>query len=140
MKNPETKITKKTPKQDLFEKLSSKLHQAVKSLGIDSVLLSNKIEKSAKKLVKSVLKKKAVTAKKVNKPLVSTVSIKKNIQTKPVKTATTTSPAKPKISAAKPKVSASKPKVSAAKPKVSASKPKVSASKPKTSPQTKTTK
>jgi hypothetical protein len=84
-------------------------------------------------LAKSVLKNKAVTAKKVNKPVVSTVSIKKNIQTKLVKTATTTSPAKPKVSAAKPKVSASKPKVSA-------SKPKVSASKPKTSPQTKTTK
>jgi hypothetical protein len=133
MKKPETKNTKKTPKQDLFEKLSTKLHQAIKSLGVDSVLLSNKIEKSAKKLVKSVLKKKAVTAKKVNKPLVSTVAIKKSIQTKPVKIATTTSPAKPKVSAAKPKVSASKPKVSAAKPKVSASKPK-------TSPKTTTTK
>jgi|GEM_PF-3567446 len=126
MKKLETKNSKKTPKQDLLEKLSTKLHQAIKSLGVDSVLLSNKIEKSAKKLVKSVLKKKAVTAKKVNKPLVSTVSIKKNIQTKPVKTATTTSPAKPKVSAAKPKVSASKPKVSAEKPKVSASKPKTS--------------
>jgi hypothetical protein len=133
MKKLETKNSKKTPKQDLLEKLSTKLHQAIKSLGVDSVLLSNKIEKSAKKLVKSVLKKKAVTAKKVNKPLVSTVAIKKSIQTKPVKTATTTSPAKPKVSAAKPKVSASKPKVSAAKPKVSASKPK-------TSPKTTTTK
>ena len=112
MKNPETKITKKTPKQDLFEKLSSKLHQAIKSLGVDSVLLSKKIEKSAKKLAKSVLKKKAVTAKKVNKPLVSSVAIKKSIQTKPLKTATTTSPAKPKVSASKPKASTPKPKTS----------------------------
>ena len=112
MKNPDTKITKKTPKQDLFEKLSSKLHQAIKSLGVDSVLLSKKIEKSAKKLAKSVLKKKAVTAKKVNKPLVSSVAIKKSIQTKPLKTATTTSPAKPKVSASKPKASTPKPKTS----------------------------
>ena len=119
MKKLETKNSKKTPKQDLLEKLSTKLHQAIKSLGVDSVLLSNKIEKSAKKLVKSVLKKKAVTAKKVNKPLVSTVAIKKSIQTKPLKTATTISPAKPKVSPAKPKVSAAKPKVSASKPKTS---------------------
>jgi len=126
MKNVTIKIVKKSPKKDLREKLSTKLHQAIKSLGVDSVLLSKKIEKSAKKLAKSVLKNKAVTAKKVNKPLVSSVAIKKSIQTKPLKTATTTSPAKPKVSAAKPKVSVSKPKVSA--------------SKPKTSPQTKTTK
>ena len=112
MKNPETKITKKTPKQDLFEKLSSKLHQAIKSLGVDSVLLSKKIEKSAKKLAKSVLKNKAVTAKKVNKPLVSSVAIKKTIQTKPLKTAATTSQAKPKVSASKPKASTPKPKTS----------------------------
>ncbi|MCX6166485.1 MAG: hypothetical protein NT021_00670 [Sphingobacteriales bacterium] len=112
MKKPETKNTKKTPKQDLFEKLSTKLHQAIKSLGVDSVLLSKKIEKSAKKLAKSVLKKKTVTVKKVNKPLVSSVTIKKTIQTKPLKTATTASPAKPKVSASKPKVSASKPKTS----------------------------
>ena len=125
MKNVTIKIVKKSPKKDLREKLSTKLHQAIKSLGLDSVLLSKKIEKSAKKLVKSILKKKAVTAKKVNKPLVSSVAIKKSIQTKPLKTAATTSPAKPKVSAAKPKVSVSKPKVSA--------------SKPKTSPQTKTT-
>jgi hypothetical protein len=105
MKNPETKINKKTPKQDLLEKLSNKLHQAVESLGIDSVSLSKKIKKSAKKLVKSVLKKKEVTAKKVNKPLVSSVAIKKTIQTKSLKTATTTSPAKPKVSAPKPKTS-----------------------------------
>ena len=97
---------------DVFKKLSTKLHQAVKSLGIDSVLLSNKIEKSAKKLVKSILKKKAVTAKKVNKPLVSSVAIKKSIQTKPLKTAATTSPAKPKVSASKPKASTPKPKTS----------------------------
>ena len=112
MKNPETKITKKTPKQDLFEKLSSKLHQAIKSLGVDSVLLSKKIEKSAKKLAKSVLKKKAVTAKKVNKPLVSTVAIKKPIQAKPLKTAAPTSQAKPKVSASKAKASTPKPKTS----------------------------
>jgi hypothetical protein len=112
MKKPEIKINKKTPKQDLLEKLSSKLHQAIESFGIDSVLLSKKIEKSAKKLVKSVLKKKEVTAKKVNKPLVSSVAIKKTIQTKPLKTATPTSQAKPQTSASKPKVSASKPKSS----------------------------
>jgi hypothetical protein len=105
MKKPEIKISKKTPKQDLLEKLSTKLHQAIKSLGVDSVLLSKKIEKSAKKLVKSVLKKKAVTAKKVNKPLVSSVAIKKTIQTKALKTAVTTSQAKPKVSASKPKTS-----------------------------------
>jgi len=112
MKKLETKNSKKTPKQDLLEKLSTKLHQAIKSLGVDSVLLSNKIEKSAKKLVKSVLKKKAVTAKKVNKPLVSSVAIKKTIQTKPLKTAATTSQAKPKVSASKPKASTPKPKTS----------------------------
>jgi hypothetical protein len=106
MKNPEIKINKKTPKQDLLEKLSNKLHQAIESLGIDSVSLSKKIEKSAKKLVKSVLKKKEVSAKKVNKPLVSSVAIKKTIQTKSLKTATTTSPAK------KPIASTSKPKSS----------------------------
>ena len=100
MKNPEIKISKKTHKQDLLEKLSSKLHQAVESLGVDSVLLSKKIEKSAKKLVKSVLKKKEVTAKKVNKPLVSSVAIKKTIQTKPLKVATPVSSAKPKTSVA----------------------------------------
>jgi hypothetical protein len=112
MKNVTIKIVKKSPKKDLREKLSTKLHQAIKSLGVDSVLLSKKIEKSAKKLAKSVLKKKAVTAKKVNKPLVSSVAIKKTIQTKPLKTAATTSQAKPKVSASKPKASTPKPKTS----------------------------
>jgi hypothetical protein len=126
MKNVTIKIVKKSPKRDLREKLSSKLHQAIKSLGIDSVLLSKKIEKSAKKLVKSVLKKKAVTAKKVTKPLVSSVAIKKTIQTKQLKATTPTNQAKPKVSALKPKVSSPKPKTSASKPKVSASKPKTS--------------
>lgn len=105
MKNVTITIVKKSPKKDLREKLSAKLHQAIKSLGIDSILLSKKIEKSAKKLAKSVLKKKAVTTKKVNKPLVSGVAIKKTIQTKPLKTATTTSQAKPKASTSKPKTS-----------------------------------
>ena len=100
MKNPEIKISKKSSKKDLLEKLSTKLHQAIESLGVDSVLLSKKIEKSAKKLVKSVLKKKAVTAQKVNKPLVSSVSIKKPIQTKPLKVATPVSRVKPKTSVA----------------------------------------
>ena len=98
MKNVPIKIVKKSPKKDLREKLSSKLHQAIKSLGIDSVLLSKKIEKSAKKLVKSVLKKKALKTKSVSKPLVSSVSIKKPIQTKPLKAATTVSKTKPKTS------------------------------------------
>ena len=58
------------------------------------------------------MKKKAVTAKKVNKPLVSSVAIKKTIQTKPLKTAATTSQAKPKVSASKAKASTPKPKTS----------------------------
>jgi len=100
MKNVTIKIVKKSPKRDLREKLSSKLHQAIKSLGIDSALLSKKIEKSAKKLVKSVLKKKALKTKSVSKPLVSTVSIKKPIQTKPLKAGTTVSKTKPTTSTA----------------------------------------
>jgi len=100
MKNPEIKISKKSSKKDLLEKLSTKLHQAIESLGVDSVLLSKKIEKSAKKLVKSVLKKKALKTKSVSKPLVSSVSIKKPIQTKPLKAATTVSKTEPKTSTA----------------------------------------
>jgi len=112
MKNVTIKIVKKSPKKDLREKLSTKLHQAIKSLGLDSVLLSKKIEKSAKKLAKSVLKKKAVTAKKVNKPLVSSVAIKKTIQTKPLKTAAPVTRVKPKTSTATKVVRASKTKKS----------------------------
>jgi len=112
MKNVTIKIVKKSPKKDLREKLSTKLHQAIKSLGLDSVLLSKKIEKSAKKLAKSVLKKKAVTAKKVNKPLVSTVAIKKPIQAKPLKTTTPVTRVKPKTSTATKVVRASKTKKS----------------------------
>jgi hypothetical protein len=100
MKNVTIKIVKKSPKKDLREKLSIKLHQAIKSLGIDSVLLSKKIEKSTKKLVKSALKKKALKPKSVSKPLVSSVSIKKPIQTKPLKAATPVSRTKPKTSTA----------------------------------------